>query len=91
MMRWIWIAGNSKISGERSPTPKSTRRIRDNPEEGYAYLEEVMKDAAPGLGYSMPAQIETKSQHNMVITTNFDNLVADALLIYTDVRLTTRV
>lgn len=60
------------------------RRFRDDLEEGYAYLEDVMKDADPGLGYSMLAQILTDSRHKVVITTNFDNLVADAVLLYTD-------
>ena len=60
------------------------RRFRDDLEEGYAYLEDVMKDAEPSLGYSMLVQILAETRHKVVITTNFDNLVADSVLIFTD-------
>jgi hypothetical protein len=60
------------------------RRFRDDLEEGYAYLEDVMKDAEPSLGYSMLAQILARTRHKITITTNFDNLVADSVLIFTD-------
>jgi hypothetical protein len=66
------------------------RRFRDYPDEGYAYLESVMADADPSPGYSILAAAlagdDTKRlpRHNAVVTTNFDNLVADALSIYTD-------
>lgn len=60
------------------------RRFPVDREEGYAYLENEMKDASPGLGYSMLAQILVNTRHTLVITTNFDNLVADAVLLYTD-------
>lgn len=60
------------------------RRFFKDREEGYAYIENVMKDAKPSLGYSMLAQLMTKTRHSLVITTNFDNLIADAVLLYTD-------
>ncbi len=62
------------------------RRFRDYPEEGYAYLEDIMSGKEPGPGYSILATILATDppRHNAVITTNFDNLVADALSIYTD-------
>ena len=60
------------------------RRFRDDLEEGYAYLEDVMKDAEPSLGYSMLAQILAGTQHKVAITTNFDNLIADSVLFFTD-------
>jgi tetratricopeptide (TPR) repeat protein len=59
------------------------RRFGDDPDSGYAYLEDVMKDAEPNIGYSVLAQVLEKTRHKVVITTNFDNLVADALAIYT--------
>ena len=59
------------------------RRFGDDPDEGYAYLEDVMKQAEPSLGYSMLAQVLAQSRHKVVITTNFDNLVSDALLLFT--------
>lgn len=76
------------------------RRFRAFPEEGYAYLEHVMtgmekvwkdcrreegqREIQPSPGYSILAKIMEDSRHKAVITTNFDNLVSDALHIYTD-------
>lgn len=62
------------------------RRFRDYPDEGFAYLEGVMsgKDPSPGYSILAAALAEDPPRHNAVITTNFDNLVADALSIYTD-------
>jgi tetratricopeptide (TPR) repeat protein len=59
------------------------RRFRDFKEEGYAFLESVMDEAEPSYGYSVLAQIMEGTPHKVAITTNFDNLVADALSIYT--------
>ena len=62
------------------------RRFKDYPDEGFAYLENVMAKKDPSPGYSILAAVlaAEPSRHNAVITTNFDNLVADALSIYTD-------
>ncbi|MHC4697629.1 MAG: SIR2 family protein, partial [Planctomycetota bacterium] len=60
------------------------RRFQDDRKEGYADLENVMKNAQPGLGYSMLAQILVHTRHKVVITTNFDNLVSDAVLHFTN-------
>ena len=66
------------------------RRFREYPDEGYAYLESVMADADPSPGYSILAAAlagdppQRPPRHNAVVTTNFDNLVADALSIYTN-------
>lgn len=82
------------------------RRFKGYPEEGYAYLEHVMtgtakrwsecrliegnRDIQPSPGYSILARIMESTRHKAVITTNFDNLVADALHIFTSTRLATR-
>src|SRR5450759_4956356 len=62
------------------------RCFHEYPEEGYAFLESVMSGKDPSPGYSILAAslAADSSRHNVVITTNFDNLVADALSIYTD-------
>jgi Tfp pilus assembly protein PilF len=60
------------------------RRFGADPEEGYAYLEEEMRRAEPSFGYTVLARILALERHKVVITTNFDNLVADALTIYGD-------
>jgi tetratricopeptide (TPR) repeat protein len=59
------------------------RRFRKFREEGYAFLEKVMEDIEPSYGYSVLAQIMAEKQHKAAVTTNFDNLIADALAIYT--------
>lgn len=42
-----------------------------------------MSEKEPSYGYSVLAQILADTPHRVVITTNFDNFVADALSIYT--------
>jgi Tfp pilus assembly protein PilF len=59
------------------------RRFRNDPEEGFAFLEAAMVGKEPSFGYSVLARILEETRHKVVITTNFDNLVADALSIYT--------
>ena len=52
---------------------------------GYRYLEREMEDCEPSIGYHTLALLLTEtSQNNLVITTNFDNLVEDALFLYTN-------
>lgn len=60
------------------------RRFGEYPEEGYACLEDLMSGKDPSPGYSILAKALSDTAHRAVITTNFDNLIADALLIYTD-------
>ena len=42
-----------------------------------------MDHAEPSFGYSVLAQLMARTPHKVAITTNFDNLIADALSIYT--------
>ncbi|MFP5213036.1 MAG: tetratricopeptide repeat protein [Acidobacteriota bacterium] len=59
-----------------------SRCFADDPEAGYAYLEKAMSSAEPNIGYSVLSQILEKTRHKVAITTNFDNLITDALSIY---------
>ncbi len=59
-----------------------SRRFKDREEEGYAFLESQMDGKEPSFGYSVLAYLLCETQHKVVITTNFDNLVADALSIH---------
>ncbi|WP_437913831.1 SIR2 family protein [Sorangium sp. So ce302] len=59
------------------------RRFCNNPDEGFACLEDMMARIEPSPGYSILAKALETTRHRVVITTNFDNLVADALAIYT--------
>jgi Tfp pilus assembly protein PilF len=51
--------------------------------EGFDYLEREIAGADPSYGYSVLAQILDTTRHRVVVTTNFDNLVIDAVSIYT--------
>jgi tetratricopeptide (TPR) repeat protein len=54
---------------------------RDN-STGQAALRKLMRDKSPSFGYSVLAAILSKTDHKVVLTTNFDNLVRDALNLY---------
>lgn len=54
---------------------------------GYKFLETLMEDAKPSIGYRALAQLLAEDTgFDIVITTNFDSLTEDALFIYTDKR-----
>lgn len=60
-------------------------RFYPNQRNGYRYLERIMESCEPSLGYHTLALLLTNStRNNLVITTNFDSLVEDALFLYTD-------
>jgi Tfp pilus assembly protein PilF/NAD-dependent SIR2 family protein deacetylase len=59
-------------------------KFSDQPEDGYACIEKIMEDVKPSYGYSVLAFILSTTQHKIVITTNFDNLVADALFLHSE-------
>ena len=58
------------------------RYFRGNAEYANAYLQDIMRGAIPGFGYSILAWILARTRHHVVITTNFDNLVSDSLFQY---------
>lgn len=59
------------------------KRFELDKKDGFAYLEKLMEGREPSCGYSVLAQILDRKPHKIVITTNFDSLVEDALFIYT--------
>ncbi|MCW0221236.1 MAG: hypothetical protein OJI67_23115 [Prosthecobacter sp.] len=58
------------------------KRFEGTPRAGYAEIQKLLSGKEPSFGYSILAHILAKKQHKAVITTNFDNLVADALFLY---------
>ncbi|MCH5211716.1 MAG: tetratricopeptide repeat protein [Oscillospiraceae bacterium] len=58
------------------------RRFSREPGDGYNYLEKLMEHAKPSAGYVMLAHLLTKTPHNVVVTTNFDHLIEDAVNYY---------
>src|SRR3954469_18445062 len=60
------------------------RRFGDYLDEGYAALEKIMEEKKPSFGYAILAQILSQTRHRVVVTTNFDNLVSDALFHFTE-------
>ena len=62
-------------------------RFHPDLQDGYRYLESLMERKEPSPGYRALALLLTKTnRHNLVITTNFDNLTEDALFLHTDYR-----
>ncbi len=55
------------------------RRFPDNA-NGQSWLRKLMENKSPAFGYTVLARILSGTQHDLVITTNFDNLVHDALV-----------
>ena len=56
-----------------------THRFKHDEDAGFAYLEDQMDSAKPSVGYTVLAWILANTNHRVVISTNFDNLVADSL------------
>ncbi|MBQ6289287.1 MAG: tetratricopeptide repeat protein [Clostridia bacterium] len=54
------------------------RRFNDY-RDGYDYLEKEMEGKLPGSGYILLAHVLCHTSHNIVITTNFDHLIEDAV------------
>ena len=52
------------------------------PREGYKFLEKIMMDKSPSMGYVALSHIMCESKNNIVITTNFDHLIEDAVNYY---------
>lgn len=82
----IWKE-NLKITDENKYSHYSdyyTKRYSRNPIEGQNYLTKLMDKATPHLGYIMLAYIMSheKTPNNVVITTNFDHLIEDAVSYY---------
>ncbi len=60
-------------------------RFFPNHRNGYHYLENIMINKNPGFGYHpLALMLADGTGNNLVITTNFDSLVEDALFLYTD-------
>ena len=60
-------------------------RFYKDKSSGYRYLEDIMEGCTPSVGYHSLSILLTKDNlNNLVITTNFDTLVEDALAMYTD-------
>lgn len=80
-----WLRDGVNIPGFDADNPAASypevfvRRFGDDPEEGYAWLEDTMRGAVPSIGYLVLARVLAETRHRIVITTNFDNLVAEAL------------
>lgn len=71
---------------EESYTQIFKKRFKDDKKGGYETLQRIMEGKDPGIGYSIFANIINKTEHNFVITTNFDTLIEDALFWFTNKR-----
>ena len=83
-----WIT-DTKIDRDNlafSYTEIFQKRFEHNPKNGYEYLQKLMEGIEPSIGYSILSQILEQTNHNFVITTNFDSLIEDALFLFTSQR-----
>lgn len=62
------------------------KRYENDPKSGFTFIEGLMAGKTPSYGYSVLAQILATTRHNVVITTNFDDLLQEALYTYTNKR-----
>ncbi len=60
-----------------------TLRFYPKYKNSYRYFERLMEAKEPSLGYRVLAELLTH-ENNLVVTTNFDSLIEDALFLYTD-------
>lgn len=58
-------------------------RFAGKPNVAYAYLEKEMEGKYPSYGYFPLAMLLSNTENRLVITTNFDTLLEDALYTYT--------
>lgn len=58
-------------------------RFAGKPNVAYAYLEHEMEEKYPSYGYYPLAMLLSNTQNRLIITTNFDSLIEDALYTYT--------
>ena len=58
-------------------------RFAGKPTAAYAYLEKEMEGKYPSYGYHPLAMLLSNTENRLVITTNFDSLIEDALYTYT--------
>jgi Tfp pilus assembly protein PilF len=62
------------------------KALFDNHEDGQKEIERIVEEKEPGFGYGVLAQLLSHPDYgkhfNVVLTTNFDDLVADALYLY---------
>ncbi len=58
-------------------------RFAGTPNVAYAYLEKEMEGKYPSYGYFPLAMLLSNTENRLVITTNFDTLLEDALYTYT--------
>ncbi len=63
-------------------------RLFLTPEERQQEIENLCDGKTPSFGYAVLAQLvaSNRNRFNIVLTTNFDDLIADALYLYTEAR-----
>ena len=59
-------------------------RFAGRTNDGYSFLENELEGKTSSYGYFPLAILLANTRNHLVITTNFDSLIEDALLIYTD-------
>ncbi|MCK9398792.1 MAG: hypothetical protein M0Q51_02205 [Bacteroidales bacterium] len=53
-------------------------------DDGIHHITSIIEKGNPGFGYTILSQVLQRTQHNVVITTNFDTLTEESLLVFTN-------
>jgi len=81
---WIKDSKIDKDSPELDYPKIYQKRFENNRKSGHEALMSVMTDKEPSVGYPFFAQLLVKTDHNIVITTNFDSLLESSIYRYTN-------
>jgi len=85
-LEWLKDKNINEDNLASSYTEIYTKRFEHNPKNGYETLQKLMENKEPSIGYTILSQILEGTNHNFVITTNFDSLIEDALFLFTSKR-----
>lgn len=61
-------------------------RYEGHREDGIQEITRIIEKGSPSFGYTILSQIMQRTQHNVVVTTNFDTLTEESLFLFTNKR-----
>lgn len=79
-----WVAQDAiDLNNIAANYPKIySKRFENHPGLGFDFINQEMENKRPGYGYSVLGQLLCDPAFNVVVTTNFDNLIEVALYTY---------
>jgi hypothetical protein len=77
-----WFNTVSNEIGSETPYSTLFQYIRKSKESRQSFIESIVDKKYPSLGYVYLAQLLKHNYINCVLTTNFDDLISDAMFMY---------